>query len=51
MHEGKARLTGERQRHIKKQSIPRYNEEDLGEIPILPPYVLDFAIEEDEPVM
>ena len=44
-------LTGDRHWHIKKQSIPRYNKEDLGKIPILAPDVLHFLIEEDEPVM
>ena len=47
----RAWLTGERHRHIKEQSIPRYNKEDLGNVPVLSPDVLYFAIEEDEPLV
>ena len=43
--------TGDRHWHIKKQSIPRYNKEDLGNVPFLPPDVLRFLIEEDKPVV
>jgi hypothetical protein len=51
MHKDEVRLTDDRQCHIKKRSIPRYNEEYLGNTPILPPHMLDFAVKEDEPVI
>jgi hypothetical protein len=47
----KVRLTGDRDWHIKKWTIPRYKKEDLVYTPLATPNVLDFAIEEEEPVV
>lgn len=51
MHEERVRLTGDRDRHVKKRGITRYKIQDLGKIPPGSPDMFDFAIEEDEPVV
>ena len=45
------RLTGDRYWHVKKRSIPRYDKEYLGDTPFALPDILDFTIEEDQPVV
>ena len=47
----RVRLTGNRRRHIKKRTVPSDDEEDLADGPILSPDMLDFAIEEDQPIV
>ena len=42
-------LTGDRQWHIKDQSISRYDKEYLGNVPFPLPDMLYFLIEEDQP--
>jgi len=48
---GGAQPTGDKDRHIKKCTVPGYDEEDLGDTPFASPDVLDFTIEEYQPVV
>ena len=45
------RLTDGRQWCVDKRSIPRYNVEHLADTPVFSPDMLDFTIEEEQPVV
>jgi len=47
----KVGLTGDIDRHINEGPIPGYDEEYLGYTPFASPDVLDFTIEECQPVV
>jgi len=47
----KVGLTGDIDWHINEGSIPGYDEERLGYTPLASPDVLDFTIEECQPVV
>jgi len=51
MHKSRLWLTDRHYYHIKECSISSYDKEGLGDSPFTSPYVLDFTIEEDDPVI
>ena len=51
MYENAARLTSDRDWYIKIHPVPRYDKEDLGNVPLLSPDMFYFTIEEYQPVV
>ena len=45
------RLTCNRDRHVKKRTVPRYNIQYFGDTPAGSPHMFNLTIEEDEPVV